>query len=67
MSAAELIEQIKALPPEEIEQVRQFLLNGNSSSAGASGSVKYLDREEAAKLGRKVMEENEDLLRRLAQ
>ena len=67
MSAAELIEQIKALPPEEIEQVRQFLLNGNSSSAGASGPVKYLDREEAAKLGRKVMEENEDLLRRLAQ
>lgn len=64
MSAAELIEQIKALPPGEQEIVRNFVLNGEGAP---SAPVKYLDREEARALGSKIMEEQSELFRRLAQ
>lgn len=60
MSAAELIEQIKALSPAEQEEVRSFLLNGESE-------VNYIDREKARATGVRVMEENADLFRKLAQ
>ena len=66
VSAAELIEQIKALPPEEQEVVRNFVLNGDHGPAVESG-LKYLDREEARALGAKIMEEQDELFRRLAQ
>ncbi len=66
VSASELIEQIKALPPAELEVVRNFLLNGERNSSTASG-VKYLDREEARALGDKVMEKHDELFRRLAE
>ena len=66
MSAAELIEQIKALPPAELEIVRNFLLDG-AGETECSQETKYLDRESARRLGEKVMDENSDLFRRLAQ
>lgn len=66
MSAAELIEQIKALPPTELEIVRNFLLNGEPEVA-RNQELKYLDRDKARRLGEKVMEENTDLFQRLAQ
>lgn len=64
MSVTELIEQIKALPPAEQEVVRNFMLNGGDSSAKES---EYLDRDEARALGARIMEENDELFRRLAQ
>jgi hypothetical protein len=66
VSAAELIEQIKALPPAELEEVRRFLLNGKTASDEDS-QVRYLDREQARALGNRIMEENADLFRRLAE
>lgn len=66
MSAAELIEQIKTLPPEELEIVRNFLLNGAEQSE-ADSPLKYVDRDTAQGLGSKIMEENEELFRKLAQ
>jgi hypothetical protein len=65
VSVAELIEQIKALPPAELETVRRFLLN--SEPPLAAGAVKYLDPEEARVIGEKVMEKHQELFRRLAQ
>ncbi len=61
MSAAELIEKIKALPPSELAEVRNFLLNGDSSEP------KFIDREKARVIGTKVMEEHAELFRKLAQ
>lgn len=66
MSAAEVIERIKTLPPEELEIVREFLRNGAGDSP-SSPAPKYIDRESARQLGAKVMEENADLFRKLAQ
>ena len=66
MSAAELIEQIKILPPGELEKVRNFLLEG-APRAQAEQEVKYMDRESARKVGEKVMEKHDELLRKLAQ
>lgn len=66
MSAAELIEQIKTLPPAEVEIIRNFLLNG-PPSAQRDEEFKYMDRESARGLGEKVMEDNAELFRRLAQ
>ena len=66
MSAAELIEQIKTLPPAELEKVRNFLLNGESE-AQRDQELKYIDPETARRLGEKVMATNAELLRRLAQ
>ncbi|HEX8280395.1 MAG TPA: hypothetical protein VF551_03380 [Chthoniobacterales bacterium] len=65
MSASELIEQIKALPPEEMEVVRQFVLNGASGTPSAQ--IRYIDPARARELGERIMSENEELFRRLAQ
>jgi hypothetical protein len=66
MSVAELIERIKALPPEELEEVRSFVLNGEPAGAGDPG-VRFVNRERARELGEKILSENEELFRRLAQ
>lgn len=66
VSAAELIEQIKALPPAELEMVRNFLLNGSEQDA-ADSPLEFVARERAQALGGKVMDENEELFRKLAQ
>ena len=64
MSAAEVIEQIKKLPPEEVRAVREFLQNETSSR---SDSVEYITREEAAKSAEKFFGRYPDLFKKLAQ
>lgn len=66
MSAAELIEQIKALPPAELEMVRNFLLNGGVDPAG-SHEVKYAPDEQFSQAAARVFEKHDELLRKLAQ
>ncbi len=66
MSAAELIEQIKALSPADLKIVRSFILEEHEKSMEAS-DIKYVERERARELGVKIMEENEELFRKLAQ
>ena len=66
MSAAELIEQIKALPPADLEEVRSFLLNGRVEDKDGA-KVSYLGRQEARVLGDKIMERHDELFRKLAQ
>ena len=63
MSVAELIEQIKALPPEELEVVRSFVLNREAESQ----DIRYIARDEARSLGEKIFDDNAELFRRLAQ
>lgn len=62
MSAAELIEQIKALPPAELEIVRNFMLNGDTASA-----VRYASDTAFQEVADSVFEKHEELLRKLAQ
>lgn len=65
MRAAELIEQIKALPPNELQAVRDFVLNEQATNPGRS--VRYIPPDEARELGAKIMDEHAELFRRLAQ
>lgn len=63
MSAAELIEQIKALPPSEREIVRHFL-----NEVVASGeAVKHGEDDQFNEAAARVFEKHDELLRRLAQ
>ncbi len=66
MSAAEVIKQIQALPPEEQDLVRQFVLNGEGADDRRS-EIRFVDRATARVVGERIMEENEELFRRLAQ
>ena len=66
MSAAEVIEQIKTLPPAELEIVRDFLLNGGVDSAG-SRDVKYASDDQFNQAAARVFEKHDELLRKLAQ
>lgn len=63
MSAAEVIEMIKKLPPEERAQVRAFVNEGDV----VSGAVQYIKKEEFEKIAPKLFADNRELLRRLAQ
>lgn len=65
MSAAELIEQIKALPPGEQEIVRNFVLNGEGESTDSRG--RYASDQEFQDAAGRVFEKHEDVLRKLAQ
>ena len=66
MSAAELIEQIKTLPPAELEMVRNFLLRGQSNP-GDSREVNYASDEQFDQAAAPVFEKHDELLRKLAQ
>lgn len=66
MSAAEVIEKIKALPPEEQEEVRRFVLNG-SATVEERPPVKYMSREQFDDAMDHVFKEHHELLRRLAE
>lgn len=63
MSAAELIEQIKALSPAELEEVRSFLLNGEGAQRPP---VQYISKEKFKVAADHVFEVHGDLLRKLA-
>ncbi|MEO5721218.1 MAG: hypothetical protein ABIR71_07090 [Chthoniobacterales bacterium] len=64
MSAAELIEQIKALPPGEQEIVRKFLLNGDGESSDSHG--RYASDQEFQDAAGRVFEKHQEVLRKLA-
>ncbi len=66
VSTAELIEQIKALPAAELEVIRNFIMNRDDASVAVADSVNYLNREKASEVGARIMEENQELFRRLA-
>ncbi|MDQ6622732.1 MAG: hypothetical protein M3Y86_04510 [Verrucomicrobiota bacterium] len=65
MSVTELLQQIDALPPAEMEIVRLHLLK-NGEAGKAEDGLEYIDAGEARVLGEKIMSENAGLFRRLA-
>ena len=75
MNAAEIIELIKKLPPEERAKVMAFLkeLEGSVGSAGrveesaTERQIRYIGSDEFEKLAPKIFAENHELLKRLAQ
>ncbi len=64
MSAAELIEQIKALSPADLEIVREFVLNGQIRSG--QGEVRYVSDEGFDQAAGGVFEKHDELLQKLA-
>jgi hypothetical protein len=65
MSAAEVIELIKKLPPEEQAVVQDFFLN--SPERVSEKQVRYASDAEFEAVTDRVFKENSELLRRLAQ
>ena len=68
MSAAEVIERIKALPPAEVELVRDFLLNGTADQKDSDHQeAAYASDEQFDQAAAQVFEKHDELLRKLAQ
>jgi hypothetical protein len=68
MSATEVIELIKKLPPEEQAAVRNFVTQQVAAAAGELESVsRESDAERALRIGRGYIERHPELFRRLAQ
>ena len=65
MSAAEIIEQIKALPLEERREVFEFV--HHAASAEKEPAVNYADDASADAAMDRVFEKHAEVLRRLAQ
>jgi hypothetical protein len=63
MSAAEIIEMIKKLPPEEKAEVIAFARSGDAGPA----AIRYASDAEFDRAAKSVVAENHELLRRLAQ
>jgi hypothetical protein len=63
MSAAEIIEMIKKLPPEGQAEVRAFV----QTTASEQNAVKIASDMEFERAANRVFSENKELLRRLAQ
>jgi hypothetical protein len=68
MNAAEIIEQIKKLPPEERRMVQRFLQEPEAlnDAPATAAPVKYIAPEVFEESRKRVFEENRDLLARLA-
>jgi hypothetical protein len=62
MSATEVIELIKKLPPEELAEVREFVRRTETPE-----DPRYATDAEFGAVADKVFVDNRDLLRRLAQ
>ena len=62
MSAAEIIEQFKRLPPEEQRQVQEFV-----NARTTSDAVRYASDEEFRKAADEVYTKYDNLMRKLAQ
>ncbi len=77
MSAIEVIEQIKALPQPELAKVMSFIGSYFANeSEGAPfavsddsnpGRAVVMDRDKARQISRRIMAENHELFRKLAQ
>ena len=66
MSALEIIEQIKALPPEEKAAVVQFIHQLENGGAAPTKGVRYATPGEAEAAGGKVVRQYEEVFRKLA-
>lgn len=66
MSAAEIIELIKKLPPDDRAEVVAFAKKYTESDSGA-GEKRYIAIDEFDKIAPKIFADNHELLRRLAQ
>ena len=67
MSAAEVIEMIKRLPPRDRMEVEAFVKSGPSVGSEETPASNYLPQEEAERIAAKIFKENHELFRRLAQ
>ena len=67
MSAAEIIEQIKAMTPAQQAEVAAFLRGLESSVVREDSGVRYISKDEARELSQPIFEENAELFRKLAQ
>lgn len=75
MTAAEIIEMIKKLPPREKAEVTEFLLKNDGAVAEPAGveearvdrKESYLPHAEAERRAVRIFRENHELFRRLAQ
>ena len=64
MSATEIIEQIKALPPSERAAVAKYV---RTLPEEADRSVNYASSRDAAEAGKRVVSQYEDVFRKLSQ
>ena len=64
MSAIEVIQQIKSLPPGERELVEKFVRSGEEPCAR---EIRHMDSAKAEELADKIFSENAELFRKLAQ
>lgn len=64
VSAAEIIEQIKALPPNEKAAVVDFV---HQMESGKPEGVQYVDPKDLGSTAEKVFDRYDDLFRKLAQ
>ncbi|MBI2947831.1 MAG: hypothetical protein HYY23_09290 [Verrucomicrobia bacterium] len=67
MSALEVIEQIKALPPEEKAQVVDFVRQLDGPAPEGSKEIRYASAEQVRVAGEEVLQQYEEVFRRLAQ
>lgn len=67
MSAAEIIELIKKLPPEERAEVMSFARNEPAIALTLEKKIRYVSDEKFDEVMPRVFEKHADLLRRLAQ
>ena len=67
MSAAEIIEQIKALSPEERQQVASFIHATEQNEPAQGSSVRYADNEKFEAVVERVFEKHAALFKKLAE
>ena len=67
MSAAEIIEQIKALPPEERREVVAFVQSTENGTANSGGTVRYVDDSQFESVVDRVFEKHAELFKKLAE
>jgi hypothetical protein len=67
MSAAEVIEQIKALPREEQREVSEFVRALDQKEEGQATGPRYADDAAFASAIDKVFDKHDELFRKLAQ
>jgi hypothetical protein len=67
MSATEVIEEIKRLPPKEQERVREFLSKTPAQTVTEQAQANFAPDAVVEKVAEKVFNEHDSLFRRLAQ
>jgi hypothetical protein len=63
MTARQIIQEIEALPPEELLEIKAFLLQGESPEGG----VKYVDSAKALATADRIFTDRAELFQKLAQ